>query len=290
MRSKSVLLLLTILVISCATTTLAQRDRDLSTGQAVLAGTQWRLISMGRIGSAANLVSGSSVTLNFGNDGRVSGSGGCNSYGGSFRVQGDRLTFTQVFSTKRACLSTEGNRQESQYFLALESANRFRLSGNQLSIYYDNRSVLEFTNASAGSSETPSGNLDSPVATVNAYYEAINARNYELAFRFWERPTQTLDQFTRGFDDTASVRLLVDPSPNVEGAAGSSYADVSVLLITRRKNGTERIYAGCYTMRKTNLRPEDGATRQGWRISRANLDPISGGFGQSSISRQMCRQ
>lgn len=289
MRSKSVLFLIAILVISCATTSMAQRDRDLSTGQAVLAGTQWRLVSMGRIGSDANLVSGSSVTMNFGNDGRVSGSGGCNSYGGNFRVQGDRITFNQVFSTKRACLNSEGNRQESQFFLALESANRFRLSGNQLSVYYDNRSVLEFTNASPGSSE-PFVNLDSPVAALNAYYEAINSRNYELAFRYWDRPTQSLDQFTRGFDDTASVRLLVDPSPNVEGAAGSSYSEVSVLLITRRTNGTERIYAGCYTMRRTNLRPEDGATRQGWRISRANIDPVGGGFGQSSISRQMCRQ
>lgn len=288
MKFQGKLFMLILFMLASTTASLGQRDRDLSTGQGVLAGTQWRLVSMGRIGSVANLVAGSTVTMNFGNDGRVTGSGGCNSYGGNFRVQGDRITFSQIFSTKRACLSSDGNRQESQYFLALESTSRFRLSGSQLSIYYDNRGVLEFT--SHGPGESPSPNVDSPVAALNAYYEAINSKNYDSAYRFWDRPTQSLDQFTRGFSDTASVRLLVDPSPEVEGAAGSSYSDVSVLLITRRTNGGERIYAGCYTMRKTNLRAEDGATRQGWLISRANVDPVSGGFGQSSISRQICRQ
>src|SRR6185503_7817197 len=80
------------------------QNRDLSTGQQALAGTDWRLVSMGRVGAETSLVSGTTVTLKFGSDGRVTGSGGCNTVGGSYQVQGDTLRFSQLFSTRRACV------------------------------------------------------------------------------------------------------------------------------------------------------------------------------------------
>src|SRR6185503_16372951 len=122
------------------------------------------------------------------------------------------------------------------------------------------RNVLEFAdaNASSGSNDGSLNDGDDPVSALIAYYRAIDARNYRRAFRYWESPTQSLDQFIRGFSDTGNVRLLVDPSPRIEGAAGSSYANVSTLIITTRTTGPERMFAGCYVMRKSNLGPEDG--------------------------------
>ena len=288
---------LRILIILVATmllgfgTVMAQQGTDFSTGQKALAGTEWYLVSMGPVGAGGLPASGARVTLKFGTDGRISGSGGCNSYGGNYRIQGNRLTLSQVFSTRRACIDANANKQESQYLAALESASRFRLNRRQLTIYYGaGQNSLDFASDRPESPDTGGpGNLpESPVAAVEDYYRAINAKEYERAYRYWDSPSQSLDQFIRGFGDTASVQLLVDPSPQVEGAAGSSYAKVSTVLVTQRRDGSERVFAGCYEMKKSNLRPEDGALRQGWRISRANMSPVLPGA-RASIMSRLCR-
>jgi heat shock protein HslJ len=269
---------------------IAQTGRDLSTGQRVLANTEWHLVSFGSVGAEVPVISRSPITLKFESDGHVNGSGGCNSYRGSYRVQGDRLTFSQILSTKRACIDANANRQEAQYFSALQSANRFRLSSGELGIYYDGgRSILEFANDAATTEDSePPGQIDDPIAALGSYYRAINEQNYQRAYRYWETPSQTIEQFIRGFAETASVQLFVDPSPQIEGAAGSSFAKVPTVLISRQKSGQERLFAGCYVMRKSNLRAEGGQNRQGWRIYRANLAPIAGRF--SSLLTQRCRE
>ena len=153
MRCKPAFLLLALLGCSAV----SGQNRGLSTGQHALAGSDWRLVSMGRVGAETSLVSGTTVTLKFGNDGRISGSGGCNTFGGSYQVQGDTVHFSQLFNTRRACVDSNANRQESEYLRALEVASRFRLRTQRLSIYYDRgRSVLEFSdaNASSGSSRS----------------------------------------------------------------------------------------------------------------------------------------
>jgi heat shock protein HslJ len=289
MQRRTILLVITLLV-NCGFV-FGQTSRDLSTGQQALAGTDWRLVSMGRVGAEVPVVSGTSVTLKFGNDARVNGSTGCNTFGGGFQVQGDRLTFSQIFSTRRACLDSNANRQESEYLQALGSANRFRLSSQSLTIYYDRgRSILEFAKPNTDASEGPLNDVDDPVSALIAYYRAIDAKDYRRAYRYWESPTQSLEQFIRGFQDTASVRLLVDPSPQVEGAAGSSYANISMIVISKRTTGSARVFAGCYAMRKSNLRPEDGQTRQGWRIYRADIQAVTPTARASSLFLQMCQE
>ena len=165
---------------------MAQRGADFSTGQKALAGSEWHLVAMGPVGASSLPAPGARVTLKFGTDGRISGSGGCNSYGGNYRIQGNRLTLSQVFSTKRACLDANANKQESQYFAALESADRFRLNRRQLTIYYGaGQSALDFASDIAETPD-PGGprNLpESPVAAVEDYYRAINAKEYERAYR-----------------------------------------------------------------------------------------------------------
>jgi hypothetical protein len=246
---------------------------------------------MGRVGAEVLVVSGTTVTLRFGSDGRINGSTGCNTYGGGYQVQGDRVTFSQTFSTRRACLDSNANRQESEYLQALGSANRFRLGSQTLTIYYDRgRSVLEFAKPNANVNEGTLNDVDDPVSALIAYYRAIDAKDYRRAYRYWESPAQSADQFIRGFQDTASVRLLIDPAPQVEGAAGSSYANISTVVISKRANGLERTFAGCYVMRKSNLGPEDGQTRQGWRIYRADIQAVPPTARASSVFGQMCKE
>lgn len=52
----------------------------------------------------APLYQDSKITLNFGEDGRISGTASCNSYTGSFKLQNGRLTTGPMALTRRACM------------------------------------------------------------------------------------------------------------------------------------------------------------------------------------------
>lgn len=264
--------------------------QTLSTGQRVLTGTEWRLVSLGPSGSETDLVAGTTVTLKFGDDGRASGSTGCNSYSGTYQVRGDTLSFGRLISTRRACLDQNANQQEQRFLSALEMANRFRLNSNRLTILSDRgRTVLNFESNTTtdpdpdpGDGPTRDDRRD-PVTAISSYYRAINARDYRRAFRFWETPAISFDQFARGFADTQSVRILIEPPGRTEGAAGSAYTEISTIVITTTRSGNERISAGCYVMRRSNVRDV------GWQIYRADLIGVPSSARVSRVISQSCR-
>jgi heat shock protein HslJ len=272
-------------LLSFATLAQSQTTRDLSTDQRVLTGTEWRLTSFGAAGSETNLVAGTTVTLKFGEDGRASGSTGCNSYGGTYQVRGDNISFGRLISTKRACLDQNANQQESRFLSALESANRFRISSNRLTILSDRgRNALNFVNNV--DSDPGDGRADDnsdPLATLGAYYDAINARDYRRAFSYWDSPTTSFERFAAGFADTDRVRVLVEPSTRVDGAAGSVYANVSTVVVATTRAGNERVFAGCYVMRRSNVQD------RGWKIYRADVSPVSSSTRLSRMLSQACR-
>lgn len=92
---------------------------------------QWNLISFGPTTAEIPLVKGSTITLSF-VDGKLSGSGGCNSYGGEFQVQGTEITFSNINSTLMACADENVTKQEQQYFQALQEVRSFELTDNHL--------------------------------------------------------------------------------------------------------------------------------------------------------------
>lgn len=263
----------------------AQTSRDLSTDQRVLTGIDWRLVSLGPVGAETNIVAGTTVTMKLGEDERVSGSTGCNSYGGTYQVRGDNITFSRVVSTRRACLDQKANEQEHRFLSILETANRFRLTSNRLAILSDRgRSVLNFVNNSASEpGDGPTDDRSDPLRTLSSYYSAINARDYRGAYRFWDSPPQSFEQFARGFADTDRVRFLVEPSTDLEGAAGSVYSKIPTIVIATTRSGSERMFAGCYVMRRSNVQD------RGWRIYRGDLSPVPSSTRLSRILSQGCR-
>jgi len=275
-----------LLLMSFAVVAQSQTSRDLSTDQRVLTGIDWRLVSFGPTGSEENLVAGTTVTLKFGEDGRASGSTGCNSYSGTYQVRGDTISFGRLISTKRACLDQNANQQEQRFLSALESASRFRLSSDRLTIMsVRGRNALNFVNST--DSEPGGGPAEAgsdPLATLASYYDAINAHDYRRAYSFWDSPTTSFERFERGFADTDRVRILVEPSTHIEGAAGSAYADISTIVIATTKVGSERVFAGCYVMRRSNVQD------RGWKIYRANISQAPSSTGVSRLISQACRK
>lgn len=113
------------------------------------------------------------------------------------------------------------------------------------------------------------------VAVVRAYYGAINAADYAVAHALWAAGAsgQSLDQFARGFGDTASVVVDVASPGRIEGAAGSRYIEVPVAVEARQRDGGVRRFVGAYTLRRSVV---DGATeaQRQWRIASADIREV----------------
>ncbi|HET9589361.1 MAG TPA: META domain-containing protein [Anaerolineales bacterium] len=105
---------------------------------------QWNLVSFGPLDTGTPVIEGSTVTLMLEN-GQAGGTGGCNSYGGTYTVEGGNISFDEITRTLRACADETVTQQEDRYLQALESASRYELDGNNLRIWYDDEaSVLVF--------------------------------------------------------------------------------------------------------------------------------------------------
>lgn len=99
-------------------------------GATGLAGTRWRLEDL----AGAGVVDNVEATLEFGADGRVTGNGSCNGFGGRATVTGAAIEFGPLVSTRKACPEAIMN-QETNYMSALEKAERFELKEPFLYIY-----------------------------------------------------------------------------------------------------------------------------------------------------------
>jgi heat shock protein HslJ len=81
------------------------------------------------------VIDDSTSTVNFEADGRVHGRGGCNRYFGSSTIEGDQMSFGPLGSTKMACAEALMD-QETRFFQALESAERWTIDDQGLLLIY----------------------------------------------------------------------------------------------------------------------------------------------------------
>ena len=81
-----------------------------------LAGTSWRLEDLAGAGVLDRVPS----TLEFGPDGQISGSGGCNRFSGSYQRHGDTLSLGPLAATRMACPEAVMH-QEMAFLAVLES-------------------------------------------------------------------------------------------------------------------------------------------------------------------------
>jgi len=64
---------------------------------------------------------------------RVSGSGGCNSFDGSYELDGDRLTFGPLASTRMAC--PKGMDTEQAFHEAMGRVSGWKIEGQHLELF-----------------------------------------------------------------------------------------------------------------------------------------------------------
>jgi peptidyl-Lys metalloendopeptidase len=120
-------ILIAALLAACAS---AEPDQP-SAGGITLAGTEWVLTSLA--GNAS--MQGTQITLSFEAE-SLGGSGGCNTYGGSYTASDDSLAVSDLYWTEMACLEPEGILdQELAYLNALNAVASYRVDAGRLQLY-----------------------------------------------------------------------------------------------------------------------------------------------------------
>lgn len=107
---------LSLLLASCVSAT-ANAPLNVSGG--------WKLDSI----AGTPILAGTNPTLNFSADGRANGNGTCNAFGAAYTREGDTFSFSQVISTRMACIrpgftSEQVMSQEHRFLSALDGAVR----------------------------------------------------------------------------------------------------------------------------------------------------------------------
>jgi putative lipoprotein len=102
-----------------------------------LKSTKWQLDEL----NGGKVVTQRVITLEFTSDGKISGNGGCNVYGGGYTQTGSALKFTDIFSTQMAC---DDLQPENKFFAALQKAGSFKVKNSKLYLYSDGTAIVVF--------------------------------------------------------------------------------------------------------------------------------------------------
>src|SRR5262249_19008730 len=114
-----------------------------------------------------------------------------------------------------------------------------------------------------------------PLALLQAYYAAINDRDFGRAYTYWGNngvaSQQSFAQFSQGY--AASDRVTIEAgTPQEQGAAGSSYAETPIVIMATQTDGTAQTFCGTSLLRRFNVPPLD---QLGWRIDRASIAAVA---------------
>ena len=94
----------------------------------------WKLISYGDAASTTPAIPHVDTSIKFDANGQISGNVGCNSFGGDYKVSGDKITFNSIMSTLMYCEETSS---QEQTILSIFSDNKnlkIQMNGETLTI------------------------------------------------------------------------------------------------------------------------------------------------------------
>ena len=136
----SVTVAVAMIVSGCATS--SNTVDDTQTANEALVGTYWKLMTLdGQPVAVADNQREAHLIL--GEDGRVSGSTGCNRLMGSYRLEGDTLTFSRLASTRMACPGDMAMLEQA-WLAALAETAHYSIAGQSLELQNaDDRALAE---------------------------------------------------------------------------------------------------------------------------------------------------
>jgi heat shock protein HslJ len=114
-----------------------------------LAGSTWKMNQLGPAGAPVPAMSLVDVNIEFSADGTtIKGSGGCNSYSGSYTLDGDAFATSNVSWTEIGCTEPQGIfKQEALYFDLMTSAQSFVIRSDELTLKAPGDRLIVFVRA-----------------------------------------------------------------------------------------------------------------------------------------------
>jgi membrane-bound inhibitor of C-type lysozyme len=110
---------------------------------------------------------------------------------------------------------------------------------------------------------------------VQSYYALLESGRRAEAWKLWSAgsPDRAADAqaFSRSFEPYADYHAQVGAPGGIEGAAGSLYVEVPVVIYGRRTSGAELHQSGKVTLRRINDVPGATPEQRLWRIRRIEL-------------------
>jgi heat shock protein HslJ len=121
-----------------------------------LPGTSWIVTGYNNGKQAVvSVMTGTELTANFGADGQLTGSAGCNNYTAGYQTDGNKISIGPAATTRKACEQAVMD-QETQYLAALATAATYRIDGNKLELRTaDDALAATFQKAAVGSRALP---------------------------------------------------------------------------------------------------------------------------------------
>jgi len=109
---------------------------------------KWLLKSYGNRDNLKDIIAGTEITATFNSsNGQVSGSAGCNIYGGSYQTGDNTLSISDIYSTEMACVEPGVMEQEQEFLWLLANAQSFQADDTTLTIFCSVGQQLYFTTA-----------------------------------------------------------------------------------------------------------------------------------------------
>lgn len=95
----------------------------------------WEVTGYLRGDAFTSVLSGTTITADFGGDGELAGSAGCNRYRASYETDGGRIAISAAAATRKHCPEPDGvMEQEAGYLALLAAATRFQVGGRTLEL------------------------------------------------------------------------------------------------------------------------------------------------------------
>lgn len=114
-------------------------------------------------------------------------------------------------------------------------------------------------------------------AVLQSYFALIEQGRYGEAYRLWSDDGRASGMdataFARGFARYREYHANIGAPGEIEGAAGSLYVEVPVLVYGRGRDGAEFSQRGTATLRRVNGVPGSTPAQRRWHIARIELPP-----------------
>ena len=115
------------------------------------------------------------------------------------------------------------------------------------------------------------------IQALLSYYNAINWKEYQRAYSYWERPgtspTSTppdFATFVQGYAETAYVELTAG-TPMYDAGAGNFWATVPVVIRASTTGGGRQVFVGCYVLHHTSPGADPRPDAALWKLNRAQI-------------------